>query len=238
MNDEPQGGLRPDDEDDADIDRLFDGSLGGDSSPDRWELLAAALSVQMAKQDERELPVDLRRRILAAAPVAPEAAKPASGKSWMAAAGWLVAAALLVAWLAPWTTTTKSFAERRAELLAESSSALKLDWAKSDHPDAKTAAGDVVWDAAKQEGYMRFRGLRPNDPTKEQYQLWVFDADRDERYPVDGGVFDVPAGQSEVIVPIRTPLKVAKPALFAVTREKPGGVVVSDRSQLVILAKP
>ena len=84
---------------------------------------------------------------------------------------------------------------------------------------------------------MRFSGLRPNDPTKEQYQLWVFDEKRDDRYPVDGGVFDVPPGVSEVIVPIHTKLEVDKPVLFAVTREKPGGVVVSDRSQLVIAAK-
>ena len=41
---------------------------------------------------------------------------------------------------------------------------------------------------------MRFRGLAANNPTQIQYQLWMFDAERDERYPVDGGVFDVPAG--------------------------------------------
>ena len=85
---------------------------------------------------------------------------------------------------------------------------------------------------------MRFRGLRPNDPTKEQYQLWVFDATRDDRYPVDGGVFDVPAGVDEIVVPITARVRVTRPALFAVTVERPGGVVVSGREHIVVLAKP
>jgi len=57
-------------------------------------------------------------------------------------------------------------------------------------------------------------------------------------YPVDGGVLDVPTGKDEVIVPTRTSLRVENSVLFAVTRERPGGVVVSDRSHLVIAAKP
>jgi hypothetical protein len=47
---------------------------------------------------------------------------------------------------------------------------------------------------------MRIRGLAPNDPRRAQYQFWIFDATRNERDPVDGGVSDVTAG--EVVVPI------------------------------------
>jgi hypothetical protein len=49
-------------------------------------------------------------------------------------------------------------------------------------------------------------------------------------------VFDVTSG-GEVIVPIHAKLKVTKPTLFAVTVEKPGGVVVSKRERIVVLAK-
>jgi hypothetical protein len=68
-----------------------------------------------------------------------------------------------------------------------------------------------------------------------QYQIWIFDAGRDKRYPVDGGVFDVPANAAEVVIPIRATLMVRKPAAFAVTVEKPGGVVVSGREHVVAL---
>jgi hypothetical protein len=52
---------------------------------------------------------------------------------------------------------------------------------------------------------------------------------------VDGGVFDVPANAGEVIIPIRAALMVRKPAAFAVTLEKPGGVVVSGREHVIVL---
>lgn len=97
------------------------------------------------------------------------------------------------------------------------------------------AAGDVLWSEEEQRGYMMLRGLKPNDPAVEQYQLWIFDTSRDERFPVDGGVFDVPSGQADVVVPIDAALPVDRPSLYAITVEKPGGVVVSDRSRIALL---
>jgi anti-sigma-K factor RskA len=94
----------------------------------------------------------------------------------------------------------------------------------------------VVWSDEKQAGYMRFRGLPANDPTKQTYQLWIFDETQDPKTPIDGGTFDVNA-DGEVIIPINAKLKARKPAMFAVTVEKPGGVVVSDRKNIVALAK-
>ena len=85
---------------------------------------------------------------------------------------------------------------------------------------------------------MRFSGLKPNDPDREQYQLWIVDASRGEPLkvpPVDGGVFDAGAG-GDVIVPIAPKLPVGKAFAFAVTIEPPGGVVVSDQSRKVVLA--
>ncbi|MFM8633793.1 MAG: anti-sigma factor domain-containing protein, partial [Planctomycetia bacterium] len=95
--------------------------------------------------------------------------------------------------------------------------------------------GDVVWSPSRQRGFMRIRGLAANDPGKEQYQLWIFDAERNADYPVDGGVFNVTA-DGEVVVPIDPRLPVGRATLFAVTVEKPGGVVVSTRERVPLLA--
>ena len=146
-------------------------------------------------------------------PVAPPIAKPA---------------------VAPPGVVPPTAAEERAALLAKSGT-LKIALGATKDPAAAGVTGDVVWDPATQRGYLHFAGLAPNDPAKHQYQLWIFDGARDQRYPVDGGVFDVPANQSEVVIPIRAALMVHKPAAFAVTIEKPGGVVVSGREHVVVL---
>jgi anti-sigma-K factor RskA len=93
--------------------------------------------------------------------------------------------------------------------------------------------GDVVWSDSEQAGYMRLSGLVANNADSAQYQLWIVDPDRDER-PVDGGVFDVPAGVDEVIIPIDSKLDISAPAAFAITLEQPGGVVVSAGPLLVV----
>lgn len=128
-------------------------------------------------------------------------------------------------------------AEKRQTLLAKGESIVQSAWSATGDPAAPGVTGDVVWDNGSQTGYLRFSGLTPNDPSKSQYQLWIFDATQDDRYPIDGGVFDVPAGQTEVVVPIQAKLDVKSPAMFAVTIEKPGGVVVSGREHIVALAK-
>ena len=112
-------------------------------------------------------------------------------------------------------------------------------------------SGEVVWDEATDTGFMVFTGLAGNDPTELQYQLWIFDAERRigdlpqfaidgfpailTQRPVDGGVFD--SGDGEVIIPIDAKLPVGQAALFAITVEPPGGVVVSDRD-IVTAALP
>lgn len=126
--------------------------------------------------------------------------------------------------------------DERQELLARTETA-RLPWKATKDRAAEGASGEVVWNADLQRGYMSFRGLAPNEPKTSQYQLWIFDAERDQAYPVDGGVFDVgPSG--EVVVPIEAKLHVGKAKLFAVTVEKPGGVVVSKRERIVLTAAP
>ena len=128
-------------------------------------------------------------------------------------------------------------AEARQQLLDQATDVTTLAWSATPDPAATGASGDVVWSASKQKGFMRFKGLAPNDPTKTQYQLWIFDKNRDEKYPVDGGVFDV-GSNGEVIVTISPRLRVSDPTLFAVTVEAPGGVVVSKRERIVVTAAP
>lgn len=170
----------------------------------------------------------------------PTSANPTGMPVWT---GWVAAAAALIlaalAWWpsAPIPGARPDTVDLRALLLAEAGDAQQLPWQTTPDPAAVGASGDVVWSGVRQEGYMRIRGLAANDPALNQYQLWIFDAQRDERFPVDGGVFDVPAGADEVIVPIRAKLPVDDPLLFAVTVERPGGVVVSDRERIVLLAQ-
>ena len=83
---------------------------------------------------------------------------------------------------------------------------------------------------------MTLTDLPANDPSAQQYQLWIVDPSRDEK-PVDGGVFDIPAGATTAVIPIRNPLVVKNPAAFVITLEQPGGVVVSKQEVVVALAK-
>jgi len=193
-------------------------------------------------------------------PVARPAARPAARHNRFGAYGWLAAAACLVLAIFGWQRSPSppvapvaavvtvpptiaplpekvappTAAEERAELLAKSDS-LKTSLGATKDPAAAGVTGDVVWDPATQRGFLHFAGLAANDPAVHQYQIWIFDAGRDKRYPVDGGVFDVSANAAEVVIPIRATLMVRKPAAFAVTVEKPGGVVVSGREHVVAL---
>lgn len=128
----------------------------------------------------------------------------------------------------------KTSSEKRDALLASTSNLVKTNWASPDK--TKELSGEIVWSDEKQEGYMTFKGLAANDKAKEAYQLWIFRDANLEPHPIDGGVFDVNES-GEVIIPINAKLKVKSPKVFAVTVEKPGGTVVSDRTKIVALAK-
>ncbi len=231
-----------------------------DWAADSFELTAASLELALNEQSP-PLPESLRRKVAADARqyfsktrqpsepirlVQPSKAQEPSGNApgatrqsalWM---GWLAAAALLVVTLMSWLPgllqSPAGPLQARQELMAQDSEALILDWQATEDPAAQGASGDVLWSVQQQAGFMRIQGLQPNNPSRRQYQLWIFDRLRDERYPVDGGVFDIPAGADEVIVPIQAKLPVSEAHLFAVTVEQPGGVVVSSRARIVLLA--
>jgi hypothetical protein len=167
---------------------------------------------------------------------------PRQSRLWQQA-GWYVAAACFVlALLGWWPRLTPKPAETdlfalREKLLAESPDVIRSTWKPANYHGAELLAGDVVWSNTRQQGFMRFTGMPAMDPQVGEYQLWIFDADQDEKYPVDGGVFAIDKATGEVIVRINAKLKIAQPTLFAVTVEKPGGVVVSKRDPLVAVAK-
>jgi Anti-sigma-K factor rskA len=136
----------------------------------------------------------------------------------------------------PIPSARETTAQLRDKLLALAGT-VRAEFAATKDPAGKSAGGEVVWNKDQQRGTMTFRGLAKNDPSRIQYQLWIFDKTRDDKYPVDGGVFDVDAETGDVVVPIKATLPVNTPTLFAITIEKPGGVVVSKREHLVLLAK-
>jgi hypothetical protein len=124
--------------------------------------------------------------------------------------------------------------ERRVALLASATDVTQVQWAPGKTPFESPVVGDVVWSNEAQNGFMRFVGMPINDSSREQYQLWIIDPGRDD-VPIDGGVFDIDS-TGEVIIPISAKLRVVSPVAFAITIEKPGGVVVSKQERLPLLA--
>ncbi|MEO9594272.1 anti-sigma factor [Rhodopirellula bahusiensis] len=162
--------------------------------------------------------------------------RPREAAAWLAfAASALLALGLWRGseWNRPGNVETTAAAERTL-LLNEAEDVVQVAWGDGKHPFQTEVKGDVVWSNASQDGYMRFVGMPVNDVAVEQYQLWIIDPARDDE-PIDGGVFDIDS-TGEVVVPITAKLKVLNPVAFAITVEKPGGVVVSSQENLPLLA--
>ena len=211
-----------------------------DEDPDGFELAAAAVHLALIGVPD-PMPAALVEKLnLTAVAVAPSPKVPRTGRpAWAMWGGWAVAAGL--AWLLLYTNwpqpvvvrSEPTFAERRDALLKDRSA--KTSAAE----DPKTgAAGSVVWSTAKQEGYLEVRGLKPNDPSKEQYQLWIVDGSRtdpEHKQPVSGGLFDVKA-DGTALVPVQGAIPVKDAKAFAITKEVAGGVTVSKGPMLLVLA--
>lgn len=228
-----------------------------------FEMTAAAINIADASTDE-PLPGHLYSKILAESsdfvgaaspwpPVKPKTEDGRSGFSWFGWLGWAAAAAACIALaLNIWVTQTPQInqtnikptpdvpkvltpAEARDEMMRSTVEMVKANWTAGNVKEMKIE-GDVVWSDEKQMGYMRLRGLPMNDKAKETYQLWIFDKTQDPKTPIDGGTFDV-SSDGEVVIPINAKLKADDPAMFAITMEKAGGVVVSKREKIAALAK-
>lgn len=175
------------------------------------------------------------------------------GGSWFSWFGWAAAATACIAlavniwftWQKPQEQVKNSSpanvpnvltpAQKRDALMS-SSGIVKANWAAGNVKEMKQVSGDVVWSDDKQEGYMLLKGLARNDTSKETYQLWIYDKTQDKKNPIDGGIFDVTA-DGDVVIPINAKLKASGPSMFAITIEKPGGVVVSKGEKIAVLAQ-
>ena len=124
--------------------------------------------------------------------------------------------------------------QMRERLMASATDIARADIAAG--KESYKPSGDIVWSDAKQAGYIRISGLPKNDPGREQYQLWIFDENQDPKTPIDGGVFDA-SSDGEIVIPIDAKIKVKNPKVFAITVERPGGVVVSKQEKVAALAK-
>ena len=169
---------------------------------------------------------------------------------WFGWVGWTAAAAAVIFAASLWQPPVPEIrsATQLVSWVDRHPDAVRWDWAPGLVDPQDEVTGYVTFSPEAQEGYMMIKGLEPNDPRIQQYQLWVWDKDREPDpsnpqplsenvHPVDGGVFDVNS-EGEVVIPIRTPLRVGTPYLFAVTVERPGGVVRSDKNSVPIMAGP
>jgi len=241
----------------ADEERELNSLLTAHESIDaeEFERVAAAVLLTLQPEPHEEMPQHLRARIAADAkrllPTRPIAV-PAGGDgrptvqlvresvgrrewfAWFAAAACLAIAATLWFNRSPDATVTASAAALREQLLSDATDLVRAAWQPGKTPFDSPVTGDVVWSNSRQEGYLHFHGLPKNDAAREQYQLWIIDPARDDE-PIDGGVFDI-SSTGDVVIPISAKLKVLDPTAFAITIEKPGGVVVSTQERLPVLA--
>lgn len=205
-------------------------------SDDALDQLAAEVEAVMVLEKPLVLPPAVAARLKRE--FAPSPATKNTGNivigPWL---GWAVAACLLGLLVVSRLnfSQTPTAEQRRSLLVEKSADARRLPFAPASDSYA-AAKGEVVWSDSRQEGYMTLSNIPANDPARRQYQLWIVDPSRDE-IPVDGGVFDIPAGAGPVVIPIQAKLAVKNPAAFVITLEQPGGVVKSKQEVVVALAK-
>jgi len=207
-----------------------------ESLPDalRAKLIESAAAQMQASESAPDLKLSGTK---ADTPVKPAAFSLTDGRlfGWYAAAAALIALALVL--VQPNTGPGQTTPDQQYAAMQAINDTVTASWGfNADGGDERfaNAGGEVIWNAEAQAGFMKLTGLPVNDPTKEQYQLWIVDPARDAE-PIDGGVFDITAS-GEVIVPIDAKLRSDSPAVFAITIEQPGGVVVSEGPLQVVAA--
>ena len=184
------------------------------------------MTSQVATLDEEPAaPVRLQR---------PPAPSPARSAAWT---GWLAAAGLAVGFFVVFAVMQSGRDSQPVTFASLQQSGRETASLKPMTPDNAyaRAEAETVWDEATQTGVLRVRNLPTNDATQAQYQLWIVDATLpDGLNRVDGGVFDVTRdGWSEI--PITAKVPVGEAAGFAITLERPGGVVVSELGERLLM---
>jgi anti-sigma-K factor RskA len=201
--------------------------------PDSYDLAAAAIHLALLAASIEALPMRLRQRLLLLAGSLSRTRLRKARRLASPWLGWAAAAAATLLLIAQYTALSRplSLADVRS-----ASDSIAGDWAATEDPDGAGVTGSFAWSSQLEAGFMSFEGLPANNPKSSQYQLWIFDAKRPAEYPVDGGVFD--SKGAAISVPINAKLHIDEPTLFAITLERPGGVVVSSRERLLVTATP
>ena len=201
--------------------------------PESYASAAAAIHLALLAARIEKLPKRLRHRLvgLANSIAGSRPSRPSLVRGpWL---GWAAAAAATLLLIAQ---PMRSAGGPTLANVQDAPDSISIAWAPTADPDGALASGTVVWSGELKAGYMSFDGLPANPPDEYQYQLWIFDAERPSEYPVDGGVFDSTGAAFQV--PIDPKIDVENATLFAITLERPGGVVVSSRERLLLTATP
>lgn len=208
--------------------------------------VAGAMTVGVLQQHSRPLPPALREKLLRDSqpfvtnPTAPAGKSALRSLKWLAASGWIAAAAAMILAVAGWWQSLSpaplapTLGAQYRTFAAQSPDLVQAEW-KGQTEGFETVRGEVLWSSIGQRGYLRLLGLPQNNPYALQYQIWIGDSKRGAN-PIHAGVFDADC-TGEVIVPIRPSLPIDVPEYFAITREKAGGVAVPESSP-VLVAKP
>jgi len=237
----------------TDIEQQQLDKLEAGSHDNSFAMTTAAISL-IDERGEEPMPVHLRANIRAsaegyfdekeagAAPIISVRAIESKRSSIFTWLGWVVAVAACLALVANIYFTRLSasagptLAQQRRTLIETTPDITKASFTKGTVQEISDVSGDIVWSDSKQAGFMILRGLPVNDRSRTTYQLWIFDQNQEKETPVSGGVFDIDQN-GEVIIPIKATLRITKPNLFAVTIEKPGGVMKSDKKNIAALGK-
>jgi Anti-sigma-K factor rskA len=235
-----------------DVDRTLD--------PLDFEIAAAAAHQALIEHSAQSMPADVRaqlestaaawgrgsrraakqlRSVKVSEPIMDVVQRRQSRLSVAASIGWLAAAACLALAIVGWwprIAPAPSYAKQRQEMMVHVPDRIVIPWNPGPDPTGHNASGDVVWSPSLKKGFIRVRGMAVNDPKREQYQLWV--GDENQPKPIDCGVFNVADSTSDLILPIHAKLPVTGATLFAVTVERPGGMVEPDLKRLSVAVDP
>jgi hypothetical protein len=213
-----------------------------DQDPDAFELAAAAVHLALLGPLE-EMPAALAEKLyLTAVALAPAPAPPKrlQRPAWMAWSGWVIAAGLagLLIYQLSKPPVVVEKEPSAVPTLAEVRDKIQrtAEWKPATFAAAKgNASGNVVWTDVKQDGVLEVKGLPPNDPTKEKYQLWIIDAKRGpDSKPISAGLFDVKAG-APTLVRVNTSIPIGDAAAFAISKEPPNGGPQPTPDQILLV---
>lgn len=223
-----------------------------------YDELVANMQVTVIESDMKQLPKHLRNQVIDQAQpfvspdavhseVKPETRTVTAGSyrremlAWLATSACLALAAFL--WFQP--DRSDSQIVQNTSLIAVSSekalnefiagkgneNVFKVSLGSGNHDSGKDCQASVVWDRKLKRGFLTVNNLATNEPTVEQYQLWIIDKKRGDEDRPNAGVFDISKPGVNVFE-FRSELPIFEAQGFAVTVEKSGGVAVSDLSKI------